>query len=56
MTILAILGWVLTAVVAVMLGKGAVEKIIGALMGGAKTYMPILVGVLSLLSYVLRSL
>ncbi len=29
MTILAILGWVLTAVVAVMLGKGAVEKIIG---------------------------
>jgi hypothetical protein len=27
-----------------------------ALMGGAKTYMPILVGVLSLLSYVLRSL
>ena len=112
MTILAILGWVLTAVVAVMLGKGAVEKIIGtqemvgnfsfmklekyrvltgvgellgvillcipvtslygmvlvtsfmsaavvlhlALMGGAKTYMPILVGVLALLSYVLRSL
>ena len=112
MTIFTILGWVLTAVVAIMLGKGAVEKIIGtkemvgnfafmklekyrvltgvgellgalllifpmtslygmvlvtsfmsaavvlhlALMGGAKTYIPLLVGLLTLFSYVLRSL
>jgi hypothetical protein len=112
MTILSIIAWTLTAVVAAFLGKGAVEKIIGtqemvgnfaymklekyrvltgvgellgiallilpitslygmvvitsfmsaavvlhlALMGGAKTYMPLLVGVLAVLSYVLRTL
>ena len=112
MTILTIIGWVLTAVVAAMLGKGAVEKIIGtqemvgnfaymklekyriltgvgellgvilllfpvtslygmvlvtsfmsaavvlhlSLMGGAKTYLPLLIGVLAVLSHVLRTI
>ena len=112
MTILSIIAWTITAIVAVFLGKGAVEKIIGtqemvgnfsymklekyrvmtgvgellgitlllfpitslygmvlitsfmsaavvlhlSLMGGVKTYMPILVGVLAVLSYVLRTL
>lgn len=112
MTILAIIGWALTAVVAVMLGKGATEKIIGtkemvgnfeymklskyrvltgigellgvgllafpatslygmvlvtsfmsaavvihlSLMGGAKTQAPLIVGLLAVLSHVLRTL
>lgn len=112
MTILTIIGWVLTAIVAAMLGKGAVEKIIGtqemvgnfaymklekyriltgvgellgvilllfpvtslygmvlvtsfmsaavvlhlSLMGGAKTYLPLLIGVLAVLSHVLRTI
>lgn len=112
MTILTIIGWVLTAVVAAMLGKGGVEKIIGtqemvgnfaymklekyriltgvgellgvilllfpvtslygmvlvtsfmsaavvlhlSLMGGAKTYLPLLIGVLAVLSHVLRTI
>ena len=112
MTILSIIAWTITAIVAVFLGKGAVEKIIGtqemvgnfsymklekyrvmtgvgellgitlllfpitslygmvlitsfmsaavvlhlSLMGGVKPYMPILVGVLAVLSYVLRTL
>lgn len=112
MTILAIIGWVLTAVVAGMLGKGAVEKIIGtqemvgnfafmkleryrvltglgellgvillafpmtslygmvlitsfmsaavvlhlSLMGGAKTQIPLILGLSAVLSYVLRTL
>lgn len=112
MTILTIIGWVLTAVVAAMLGKGAIEKLIGtqemvgnfaymklekyrvltgvgellgvilllfpitslygmvlvtsfmsaavvlhlSLMGGAKTYLPILIGVLAVLSHVLRTI
>ena len=112
MTILAIIGWVLTVGVAAMLGKGAVEKIIGtqemvgnfaymklekyriltgvgellgvillaipmtslygmvlitsfmsaavvlhlALMGGAKTQIPLALGVCAVLSYVLRTL
>lgn len=111
MTILAIIGWALTAVVAVMLGKGAIEKIIGtdemvgnfafmklekyrvmtgigellgvillsipmtslygmvlvtsfmsaavvmhlSIMGGAKTQVPLFVGLLSVLSHVLRT-
>lgn len=111
MTILAIIGWALTAVVAVMLGKGAIEKIIGtdemvgnfafmklekyrvmtgigellgvillsipmtslygmvlvtsfmsaavvmhlSMMGGAKTQVPLIVGLLSVLSHVLRT-
>ena len=111
MTILAIIGWVLTAVVAGMLGKGAVEKIIGtqemvgnfafmkleryrvltglgellgvillafpmtslygmvlitsfmsaavvlhlSLMGGAKTQIPLILGLSAVLSYVLRT-
>jgi len=112
MTILAIIGWVLTVGVAAMLGKGAVEKIIGtqemvgnfaymkldkyrvttgvgellgvillaipmtslygmvlitsfmsaavvlhlALMGGAKTQIPIALGVGAILSYLLRTM
>jgi DoxX-like family len=112
MTILSIIAWTITGLIAVFLGKGAVEKIIGtqemvgnfaymklekyrvitgvgellgvilllipatslygmvlvtsfmsaavvlhlSLMGGAKTYMPIVVGVLTLLSYVLRTI
>ena len=112
MTILSIIAWTITGLIAVFLGKGAVEKIIGtqemvgnfaymklekyrvitgvgellgaillvipatslygmvlvtsfmsaavvlhlSLMGGAKTYMPLVVGVLALLSYVLRTL
>jgi len=111
MTILAIIGWALTAAVAVMLGKGAIEKIIGtdemvgnfafmklekyrvmtgigellgvillsipmtslygmvlvtsfmsaavvmhlSMMGGAKTQVPLIVGLLSVLSHVLRT-
>lgn len=112
MTILAIIGWVLTVGVGAMLGKGAVEKIIGtqemignfaymkldnyrvvtgvgellgvillaipttslygmvlitsfmsaavvlhlALMGGAKTQIPIALGVGAILSYLLRTM
>lgn len=111
MTILSIIGWVLSAVVAVMLGKGAIEKLIGtkemignfefmklekyriltgvgellgvvlllfpmtslygmvlitsfmsaavvlhlSLMGGAKTQVPIILGVLAVLGHVLRT-
>lgn len=112
MTILTIIGWVLSAVVAAMLGKGAIEKIIGtqemvgnfaymklekyriltgvgellgvvlllfpmtslygmvlitsfmsaavvlhlSLMGGAKTYIPIILGLLAVISHVLRTI
>jgi len=112
MTILAIIGWALTAAVAVMLGKGATEKIIGtkemlgnfefmklekyrvltgvgellgvillaipttsvygmvlvtsfmsaavvihlSLMGGAKTQVPLIIGLMAVLSHVLRTL
>jgi hypothetical protein len=112
MTILTIIGWVLSAAVAAMLGKGAIEKIIGtqemvgnfaymklekyriltgvgellgvilllfpmtslygmvlitsfmsaavvlhlSLMGGAKTYMPIILGLLAVISHVLRTI
>ena len=112
MTILAIIGWALTAIVAVMLGKGAIEKIIGtqemvgnfafmklekyrmltgvgellgiillaipmtslygmvlitsfmsaavvlhlSLMGGAKTQVPLLIGIGAVLGYLLRTL
>lgn len=111
MTILTIIGWVLTAVVAVMLGKGAIEKIIGtkemvgnfgfmklekyrvltgvgellgvillaipmtslygmvlitsfmsaavvlhlSLMGGSKTQVPLILGILAVLGYLLRT-
>lgn len=111
MTILAIIGWALTAAVTFMLGKGAIEKIIGtkemvgnfafmklekyrtltgvgellgivlllipitsiygmvlitsfmsaavvmhlSLMGGAKTQVPIIIGVLAILAHVLRT-
>ena len=106
------IGWALTAVVAVMLGKGAIEKVIGtqemvgnfafmklekyriltgagellgvillaipmtslygmvlitsfmsaavvlhlSLMGGAKTYIPIILGLLAVISHVLRTI
>lgn len=112
MTILTIIGWVLSAAVAAMLGKGAIEKIIGtqemvgnfaymklekyriltgvgellgvilllfpmtslygmvlitsfmsaavvlhlSLMGGAKTYIPIILGLLAVISHVLRTI
>ena len=112
MTILTIIGWVLSAAVAAMLGKGAIEKIIGtqemvgnfaymklekyriltgvgellgvilllfpmtslygmvlitsfmsaavvlhlSLMGGTKTYMPIILGLLAVISHVLRTI
>jgi hypothetical protein len=112
MTILTIIGWVLSAAVAAMLGKGAIEKIIGtqemvgnfaymklekyriltgvgellgvilllfpmtslygmvlitsfmsaavvlhlSLMGGAKTYLPIILGLLAVISHVLRTI
>lgn len=112
MTILTIIGWALTAIVAAMLGKGAIEKLIGtqemvgnfaymklekyrvltgvgellgiilllfpmtslygmvlitsfmsaavvlhlSLMGGAKTHLPLLIGVLAVLSHVLRTI
>jgi len=112
MTILAMIGWVLTAVVGAMLGKGAIEKIIGtqemvgnfafmklekyrmftgvgellgvillaipmtslygmvlitsfmsaavvlhlSLMGGAKTQVPLILGLLAVIGYVLRTL
>jgi hypothetical protein len=112
MTILTIIGWVLSAVVAAMLGKGAIEKIIGtqemvgnfaymklekyriltgvgellgvilllfpmtslygmvlitsfmsaavvlhlSLMGGAKTHMPFILGLLAVISHVLRTI
>lgn len=112
MTILAIIGWALTAAVAVMLGKGAIEKIIGtqemvgnfafmklekyrmltgvgellgvillaipmtslygmvlitsfmsaavvlhlSLMGGAKTQIPLLIGIGAVLAHLLRTL
>jgi hypothetical protein len=112
MTILTIIGWVLSAVVAAMLGKGAIEKIIGtqemvgnfaymklekyriltgvgellgvilllfpmtslygmvlitsfmsaavvlhlSLMGGAKTHMPLILGLLAVISHVLRTI
>ena len=111
MTILSIIGWVLTLVVTVMLGKGAIEKLIGtkemignfefmklekyrvltgvgellgvvlllfpmtslygmvlftsfmsaavvlhlSMMGGAKTQVPIILGVLAVLGHVLRT-
>jgi hypothetical protein len=110
MTILAMIGWALTAVVGAMLGKGAIEKIIGtqemvgnfafmmlekyrvltgvgellgvilfaipmtslygmvlitsfmsaavvlhlSFMGGAKTHMPLLIGIMAILSYLMR--
>ena len=112
MTIFTIIGWVLSAAVAAMLGKGAIEKIIGtqemvgnfaymklekyriltgvgellgvilllfpmtslygmvlitsfmsaavvlhlSLMGGAKTYLPIILGLLAVISHVLRTI
>lgn len=112
MEILSIFGWVLSSVVAVMLGKGAIEKILGtsemignfqfmklenyrvttgvgelmgvillmipmtslfgmviivsfmsaavvmhlSLMKGAKTHVPLLVGLLAVLAYVLRTI
>jgi hypothetical protein len=111
MTILTIIGWVLSAIVAAMLGKGAIEKIIGtqemvgnfaymklekyrvltgvgellgvilllfpmtslygmvlitsfmsaavvlhlSLMGGAKTHLPLIIGLLAVISHVLRT-
>lgn len=111
MTILSIIGWVFTAIVAGMLGKGAIEKIIGtqemvgnfefmklekyrmltgvgellgvilllfpvtslygmvlitsfmsaavvlhlSMMGGAKTQIPLILGLLAVLGYVLRT-
>lgn len=111
MTILSIIGWVLTSIVAGMLGKGAIEKIIGtqemvgnfefmklekyrvltgvgellgvilllfpvtslygmvlitsfmsaavvlhlSMMGGAKTQIPLILGLLAVLGYVLRT-
>lgn len=112
MTITAIIGWLFTAVIAFMLGKGGTEKILGSeemvgnfqfmklekyrvltgvgellgvvllmipetslygmvlitsfmsaatvlhlsLMGGAKTHMPIIIGVLTILSHILRTI
>lgn len=112
MTILAIIGWVLTAAVTFMLGKGGIDKIVGtkemvgnfefmklekyrmltgvgellgillllipftsllgmvlilcfmsaavvmhlSMMGGAKTSAPIIIGVLAILSHILRTL
>ena len=111
MTILTIIGWALSAIVAAMLGKGAIEKIIGtqemvgnfaymklekyrvltgvgellgvilllfpmtslygmvlitsfmsaavvlhlSLMGGAKTHLPLIIGLLAVISHVLRT-
>lgn len=112
MITLSLIGWLLTGIVTIFLGKGAIEKIIGtqemvgnfaymklekyriptgfgellgvallaipmtslygmvlitsfmsaaavlhlSLMNGAKTYMPVVVGILAILSYVLRTI
>ena len=112
MITLSLIGWLLTGVVTIFLGKGAIEKLIGtqemvgnfaymklekyriptglgellgivllafpltslygmvlitsfmsaaavlhlSLMNGAKTYMPIIVGILAVLSYILRTI
>jgi hypothetical protein len=112
MTILTIIGWALSAIVAAMLGKGAIEKIIGtqemvgnfaymklekyrvltgvgellgvilllfpmtslygmvlitsfmsaavvlhlSLMGGTKTHLPLIIGLLAVISHVLRTI
>lgn len=111
MTILTIIGWALTAIVTAMLGKGAIEKLIGtqemvgnfaymklekyrvltgvgellgvilllfpmtslygmvlitsfmsaavvlhlSLMGGAKTHLPLIIGLLAVIAHVLRT-
>lgn len=112
MITLSLIGWLLTGIVTIFLGKGAIEKLIGtqemvgnfaymklekyriptgvgellgvvllaipmtslygmvlivsfmsaavslhlSLMNGAKTYVPFLVGILSVLSYILRTI
>lgn len=112
MTTLTIIGWVLTGIISIFLGKGAIEKIIGtqemvgnfaymklekyriptgvgellglillaipvtslygmvlivsfmsaavalhlSLMNGAKTYIPLLVGIVAVLSYIFRTI
>ena len=62
MTIFAMIGWALTAIVAAMLGKGAIEKIIGTQeMVGNFAYMKlekyrILTGVGELLGVVLLAI
>lgn len=112
MITLSLIGWLLTGIVAIFLGKGAIEKIIGtqemvgnfaymklekyrvptglgellgvillaipmtsiygmvlitsfmsaavalhlSLMNGAKTYIPMIVGILSVIAYILRTI
>lgn len=112
MITLSLIGWLLTGIVTIFLGKGAIEKLIGtqemvgnfaymklenyrvptglgellgvvllaipmtslygmvlivsfmsaavalhlSLMNGAKTYMPLIVGILAVLSYILRTI